>query len=254
MKLLAYFKIKAVIVTVALLSLSMSLCGQVACDCKNVLLSGEKSDYEDLGSIINRSGHKLNVCGFKKEGDKGEDSTSADLTWLYNLHSDFVVHDCQTGENLFVRESNADDWYMIEVAKTSIIITSVSFFNITGFEYKDAPQPVNRIDIRFDGNKAVVSDPLPVFRMPAFSPLVLDSAKRFYERIESAIKVNHLPTEWIDYNQYPNDLLLIAALNHIGRADEIYRNLKDYFELDGALAEDYSSEYLAYLLASLPKK
>ena len=227
------------------------------CDCKDDLLLGQKSNYVDIGSITSRKGGKIQVCGFRKEGNIYEDgdSAGADAMWLYDLHSNFIVHNCKTGDTLYFEEQPVEDWlFKIDVGRTKIKITRVVFIDYSGFDDRPPPLDLSTVEISFDGYVPRVSEPIPAFRLPTFAPAVLDSANKFYKRLEGALAVPHsTPVEWA-YDQYPDDLLLVAALNHIGRADEIYRHLRKYFGLDGAYDESYDEGLLDRILQNTVKE
>jgi hypothetical protein len=222
------------------------------CDCRGNPNEGESS-YEEIGSI-GSAHHKIQVCGYKREGVMYDDSSYSDPSWKYNLHSAIIIHDCKSGDTLFSQEEMMDaSVYKISITKNEIILTEVTFINYTGFEYKDPPIPVTTRIFSLHNGKAIVSKPIPAFTIPPFSKVVSDSAERFYHRLDSILLVKKI-TGWIDYNQYPDDLLIVAALNNIGRSRELYRNLRKYFDLDGAISESYVSGYLDHLLDNIRKK
>jgi hypothetical protein len=127
----------------------------------------------------------------------------------------------------------------------------IASFPDSAFEYYCLP--VTRKEIVFKNNKVTVSEALPVLEIPKTPKTVLDSAIRFYYRLEELLKTSGFHP-WIDYNEYPDGLLLIAALNKIGRAEELYRNLTKYFGLDGDISESYDPDYLDFLLQNQKSK
>lgn len=219
------------------------------CDCKK----GEgHEDYVSLGSI-GKGKHRITVCGMAKEGAFINDSANSDLTWKYNLHSGISIYDCQTGDTLFEQEMAMDSWfYSIKIDKDEIRLTEVTYINYSALDLRDPPLSIAVTHIRLKGDTAFMSKPEPAFVMPPFSQAVRDSARRFYNRLEDTLKVKPF-AQWIDYNQYPSDLLLTAALLDMGRSRYLYRHLREYFDLDGAVSEDYEQGYLDHLLDNIKK-
>lgn len=222
------------------------------CDCKK----GEgHEDYVSLCSI-GKGKHRITVCGLEREGAPNEeDSTFSDPSWRYHLHSALIVYDCKTGDTLFEQEMMMDSWmYNLSIStnKDQIELTEMTFIDYLGAQSTYTPLPVATTCFSIRHGKAFVSKPQPAFTMPPFSQAMRDSARRFYNRLEDTLKVKPF-AQWIDYNQYPGDLLLTAALLDMGRSRYLYRHLREYFDLDGAVSEDYEQGYLDHLLDNIKK-
>lgn len=228
------------------------ICAQ-SCDCKK----GEgHEDYVSLGNIGNER-HKITVCGLEREGTHNEeDSSYSDPSWQYHLHSALIVYDCKTSDTLFEQEMMMDSWmYNLSIStdKGHIDLSEMTFLDYARWEYTRIPLPVATSRIGIRRGKAYLSKAEPAFTMPVFSKAVIDSATRFYYRLEDTLKIKP-HAMWIDYNQYTGDLLLTAALLDIGRSRYLYRHLREYFDLDGDVSEDYDAGYLDHLLDNLKKQ
>ncbi len=224
-------------------------CRAQSCDCR-------KGDYNEAYTklaSIGKANHKIIVCGLAKEGAFLEDSAHSDPSWKFNLHTELLVTDCKTSDTLFYNEMMMDaPDYTVTATERQIDLTRMVFIHYHHLDYLDPPLPLSVTHISLNGDKPIVSQAEPVFVMPAFSAEVRDSAIKFYNRLEVVLKVSPF-AQWANYNQYPTDLLLTAALMNIGRSRELYRNLRDHFDLDGAVSEDYDPGYLDLILDNIRK-
>jgi|GEM_PF-6656357 len=249
---------KIIYIFLLLLSALAVSAQRASCDCAKTFPICQDSACYDIGSIANKNGHRIQICGIRDEwainGD--EDSAAVAPAWSRDLHSFFIIHDCQTGDSLFAQLPELEEsWSRVIIGRDEILVEPVAFFSYSDLGAEDPPITICQTRISLKGDKVTVSTPMPKFVMPHFSQSVTDSATAFYNGLETVLKASKNDhAVWPDYNQYPDELLLVAALLDLGRAREMSRHLRKYFELDGHLSESYDAGWLDYLLDNQVKK